>query len=61
MLFNWWKKGGRPQSDEWPQFTDSSTGPLMSSSQPQARSLQGDARFAPKAEEDIVAAARLVY
>jgi hypothetical protein len=65
MLFNWWKKKSRRPGEEWPQFTDSLTGPMMSSAQPQVRSqpqlVLDDSRFSPRAEEDIIAAARLVY
>lgn len=65
MLFDWWKKTSRRPGDEWPQFTDNLMSPLMSApqlrTQSPARLALDDARFDPKAEEEIIAAARLVY
>lgn len=63
MLFNWYKKKSRGPGDEWPQFTDSLVDPEISPAQAQSMPRQAfnDARFCPKAEEEIVAAARLVY
>lgn len=63
MLFNWWKKKDRPPSDEWPQFADNLTDSVMSSSLPKARlrSNLDDAQACPRTNEEIVAAARLVY
>jgi hypothetical protein len=63
MLFNWWKKKDRAPSEEWPQFTDNLTDPLMSPSLPKARrrSHQDDKKVRARTNEEIVAAARLVY